>query len=108
MKIAELQPKGKVNLTAEVVDLGEVRTFNKFGKEGRVLNVTIKDESGQVTLTLWNEETDIVEKGCRVTIENGYASEYQGELQVSAGKFGSLKVENGSDDSSAQSEKTSG
>ena len=103
MKISELQPKGKAELTAEVVDLGEIRTFNKSGKEGRVLNAKIKDDSGEVTLTLWNDEVDKVKKGSKISLKNGYVSEYQGELQVSAGKFGTLEVNESEEPSESES-----
>ncbi len=93
MKISELKPRqGSVELTAEVVDVGEARTFNKFGKEGRVANAVIKDDSGKMTLSLWNEQAEKVKAGDKVTIKNGYVSEWQGEMQLTTGKFGTLEV----------------
>ncbi|MBI2664501.1 DNA-binding protein [Candidatus Woesearchaeota archaeon] len=93
MQISELQAgKGKVELTGEIAEVGEPRTFNKFGKEGRVANAVLKDDSGQIKLTLWNEQVDQVKQGDTVTIRNGYVSEWQGELQLSTGKFGTLET----------------
>ena len=92
-KISELQPKqGNVNLTADVTEISEPRTFSKFGNEGRVANAKIRDSSGEMTLTLWNDQVDQVKPNSRVTIKNGYVSEWQGELQISTGKFGTLEV----------------
>ena len=102
MKISELQARqGKVDLTADVVEVGEQRTFNKDGNEGRVANATIKDDSGQIKLTLWNEQVDQVKAGDKIEIKNGYVSEFQGELQLTSGKFGTLKVIKGDDSSSS-------
>ena len=95
MKISELQPRqGKVEIEAEVINKGEVRTFEKFGKEGRVCNAKIKDDSGEMTLSLWNEQVDQVNTGDKVKVGNGYVSEFKGEMQVSTGKFGTLEVIN--------------
>ena len=93
MNISELQAgQGKVDVTGQVTEIGEVRTFNKFGKDGRVANAKIKDDSGEMTLTLWNEQVDQVKVGSKVQITNGYVSEYKGEKQLSTGKFGKLEV----------------
>ncbi len=96
MKISEIQPKqGKIDVTGQITEKQDPRTFNKFGKEGRVCNATLKDDSGQVALTLWNEQVDQVNVGDTVTIKNGYAGEWQGEIQLSTGKFGTLEVSKG-------------
>jgi replication factor A1 len=92
-KINELQPRtGKVELTGTVTKVEESRTFEKFGKSGTVANAKIKDDTGEVTLTLWNEQVEQVKEGDVVVIHNGWVSEYRGELQLSTGKFGSLEV----------------
>jgi replication factor A1 len=95
MNIAELSPKqGNVNIIVEVVDVGEVREFVKFGRPGRVANATVKDESGQIMLTLWNEQIDQVKAGDKVKVTNGYVREWQGEKQLTTGRLGSLEVTN--------------
>ena len=95
MNIAELKPRqGTVNIEAEVVDVGEAREFDKFGRKGRVANATIKDESGEIKLTLWNDDIDKIKKGDKVKITNGYVNEFQGEKQLTAGKFGKLEIIN--------------
>ena len=93
MKISELEPKqGKVDIEAEVVSVEEPKTFNKFGKEGRVANATIKDDSGEIKLTLWNDDIDKVKAGSKIKITNGYVNEFQGEKQLTAGRLGKLEI----------------
>ncbi|MBU0535723.1 MAG: hypothetical protein KKE20_02070 [Nanoarchaeota archaeon] len=93
MNISELKPKqGKADITAEVVEKSEPREFNKFGKAGKVCNAKIKDDSGSISLTLWNEQVDQVKVGDKIQIQNGYVNEWQGEMQLSTGKFGTLEV----------------
>ena len=67
----------------------------KFGKPGRVCNAKVKDDSGEITLTLWNDDIDRVKIGDKVHIINGYVSEWQGEPQLTTGRFGKLEVVGG-------------
>ena len=93
MAITDLKPKqGNVEVMAEVVDIGEIREFQKFGKSGRVANATVRDATGEIKLTLWNEQIDQVKVGDKIHIKNGYVNEWQGEKQLSTGKFGTLEV----------------
>jgi ssDNA-binding replication factor A large subunit len=93
MPIKDLQPKqGNVEVEAVVVDKKEAREFNKFGKTGRVCNATIKDSTGKMALTLWNEQVDQVKVGDRIKVTNGYVNEWQGEMQLSTGRFGKIEV----------------
>jgi len=106
MKISELTARqGKVEVTGDIIEVGETRTFNKFGKEGRVANAILKDDSGQISLSLWNEQIDTVKPGSKVTIKNGYVNEWQGELQLTAGKFGTMEVAEGAPVEPAPEEK---
>lgn len=93
MEIKDLQPRqGKIDITVDITDKGDVREFDKFGKKGRVCNATAKDKTGEIKLSLWNEQVDQVSVGDKVKITNGYVSEFQGEKQLSTGKFGTLEV----------------
>jgi len=93
MNISELKPgTGNVNIEAEVVTKESEREINKYGRKLRVANVTIKDDSGSLSLVLWNEEIDKVKEGDKIKIENGYVNEWQGTPQLTLGKFGKLTV----------------
>ena len=93
MAIVDLTPKqGNVDLVIEIVSKEQVREFAKFGKTGRVCTAIAKDETGQIKLTLWNDDIDKVNVGDKVHITNGYVNEYQGEMQLTTGKFGKLEV----------------
>lgn len=93
MKISELKAgTGSVMVEAEVVSKDSEREVNKYGRKLRVANVTIKDDSGSMTLVLWNEQIDQVKAGDKIKIENGYVNEWQGATQLTLGKFGKLSV----------------
>jgi len=97
MKISEIKAGQSFDvITAQIVELSDVREFSKFGKSGKVLNAKVKDDSGECSLTLWNDQIDQVSSGDTVTIKNGFAKEWKGDLQISVGKFGSFEVGGGS------------
>jgi replication factor A1 len=103
MAVKDLEARqGNVNLTLEIVEKGDIREFEKFGKKGRVCNAVAKDATGSIKLTLWNDDIDKVNAGDTIKIENGWVGEWQGELQLSTGKFGKLAVVESNGDSSKE------
>lgn len=93
MQVKDLQSRqGNVNIEVEVKEVGDIREFQKFGKVGKVANATVSDKTGLIKLTLWNEDIDKVRVGDKIKISNGFVSEFQGEKQLSAGRFGKLTV----------------
>jgi replication factor A1 len=62
----------------------------RSGKEARVADSTLEDETGTVKLSLWNEQIDEVKVGDRVRIENGYTNTFRGDLQLNVGYYGRL------------------
>ena len=93
MAIKDLEIRqGNVDVVVDIVDVGEVREFEKFGRSGRVATAVAKDETGDIKLTLWNEQIDQVKAGDKVHITNGYVNEWQGEKQLTTGKMGKLEI----------------
>ncbi len=92
MKISELFVRqGSVNIEGTIKEIGEVRTFDKFGRQLRVADAVLEDESGSIKLTLWNDDIEKFKVGDKVSITNGYVGEFQGEKQLTSGKFGKLE-----------------
>ena len=92
-KISELNAgQSRVDVEAEVKSIEEPRSFNKFGRQISVANAIVSDGSGEIKLTLWNDEISKVQVGNKVKITNGFVNEFQGEKQLTAGKFGKLEV----------------
>jgi replication factor A1 len=83
---------GSVSLKAEIVDIESPREINKMGRALRVANATLKDETGTISLVLWNEAIDKVQVGNMVQIENGYVNTWQDKMQLTLGKFGKMNV----------------
>jgi len=95
LKINELRDgMRRVDLEAQVIQKSETREVrSRYTNETyRVADATMEDETGTVTLTLWNDQIDQVNVGDRVKIDNGYIKSFRGELQLNSGKYGSLTV----------------
>lgn len=93
VKISELNTgQGNAEITAEVISIEAPREFEKYGKKLRVANAKIKDDTGEIKLTLWNDDIEKVKEGMTLHITNGYCSEFKGEKQLTTGKFGKFEV----------------
>ena len=96
MKISELTIRqGNVDVEGTIKEMGEVKTFDKFGKELRVADAALEDDSGTIKLSLWNDDIDKFKQGDKVKITNGYVNEFQGEKQLTSGKFGKIEKADG-------------
>ena len=92
-KVSELRPGMNATIEGEVTAIEptrEVRT--KFGKLIRVANATVNDGSGEIIVTLWENDIDKVSIGDKITIDNGWVSEFKGSMQMTAGKQGKIII----------------
>jgi len=93
MKISELKAgQGKVDVEGIIKSKAEPRAFNKFGKDLRVANAVLSNDSGEIAMSLWNDDVDKVNVGDRVRVTNGYVSEFNGIKQLTSGKYGKLDI----------------
>jgi len=94
VKISEVRPGvGNVTIEGEIVAKEEPRdVVSKFGKRLRVCSATIQDDSGSMTLSLWNDDIEKVNVGDKVQIENGWVTEFKQQPQISAGKNGKITI----------------
>ncbi len=93
MKIAELRPDSKkIMLEAKVTEKADVRDVNTRFGAAKVCNCKIEDDSGEITLVLWDDQVDKLEEGDTVKLQNPYVREWNGQLQLNLGKFGKLLV----------------
>lgn len=95
MKVKEIKPMQAVDeLELEIISKEEPRQFASEKGSGTVCNAAAKDDSGEVKLTLWNEQCEQFNEGDKVKLTDGWCSLFKGQMQVSTGKKGKLeKVE---------------
>jgi replication factor A1 len=83
----------RVDAEGEIVEISDPRTVTlRTGGEARVADCMLKDDSGQIKLSLWDDQIDMVRQGSKVRVTNGYTNSFRGELRLNVGKFGRLEV----------------
>ncbi len=95
MKAADLRAETKVDVIELTIrEKGPAREFTaRSGSSGKVCDAKAVDADGQeLSVSLWNEEIDRVQVNARIRITNGWAREWRGNLQVSAGRYGKLEI----------------
>ncbi|MBU3906908.1 MAG: DUF2240 family protein [Nanoarchaeota archaeon] len=97
LKINELLPGMKrVNILGKVISLFPVREFNKNGRQGKVANLIVADETANIKVVLWDtNHIDLIEKGQMLAgsvVDIGNASMRENELHL--GSFSEMKLSN--------------
>ena len=88
MHVSDLKDKSPVDeLTLTIESVGDTRDTSF----GRVQSTIAKDDTGEVTLSLWNEQVGKYVVGNVVLLKNGWCKEFREQLQVSSGKFGTIE-----------------
>jgi replication factor A1 len=84
----------RVDVEAKIVEKSETREVRSRSRDEtyRVADAVIQDDTGTIKLTLWNEQIDQVNIGDTIRIENGYIRSFRGEIQLNAGRYGTLNV----------------
>ena len=59
-KISDIQGEMQVNVIARVVRISRIRTYNSNGREGQFITLDLKDDTGSISLTLWNKDVEII------------------------------------------------
>ncbi|MDD3042227.1 MAG: OB-fold nucleic acid binding domain-containing protein [Methanosarcinaceae archaeon] len=97
-KIADIKDgMGDLNIRGNVLEISDVRTFQrKDGTEGKVGNLLLGDETGNIRVTLWDEKTDFLNEadyGDTVEVINGYSREnaFSQKVELQIGNRGMIK-----------------
>lgn len=95
MKIQDLRNgMKKISIEAKVAEKSEPREVTSRFKDEtyKVATAIIADETGTIKLTLWNEQIDQVKVDDVIQVDNGYVTDFRGEIQLNVGKYGKLTI----------------
>ena len=94
MKVKELKDKAAVpEIVLKITAKDETRDVK--GGALKVCNFTGEDETGTVTVALWNNDIELVSIGNTIKITKGWSQVYNNSMQVSSGRFGKLEIVEG-------------
>ena len=83
----------KVSLKAEVLEIPKSKIVHtRYGTTACVSNALIRDETGSMKMSLWNQQINTVHKGDVIDVKNGTVAWFSGERQLRLGRSGSLSV----------------
>lgn len=93
MKIADVKPgMSNITLEAKVVEISEARDVQtKYGPRS-VADAIIEDDTGQVSMSLWEGQIKSVSVGDTVNVVGAYSTQFRDKLQLSIPKNGKLEV----------------
>ena len=82
-----------VEVEGEIIDVGTPREVSlRTGGQAKVADAILKDASGTIKLSLWDDQINQVSKGARVKVSNGYINQFKGEKQLNVGRYGKLDI----------------
>jgi len=90
-----------LKLSGRIVRIFETREFETKGRKGRVASLVLGDSSGTIRLTLWDDQTEIIEKlklGMAVETFGAYSRDNGiGGVEIRLGRRGGIKILEDSD-----------
>lgn len=91
MNVNQLKDKKSVDeITLKITSKEEPRDIR--GGSLKVCNATGEDDTGKVTIPLWNDDIERVNEGDTIKISKGWSQVYNGTMHLSSGKFGKIEV----------------
>ncbi|MEM4576726.1 MAG: OB-fold nucleic acid binding domain-containing protein [Candidatus Nezhaarchaeales archaeon] len=75
-----------------VVEKGKPKTVQTRYGPAQLTYAIIDDGTGQIKLNLWRDQIDMVNVGYKVRVENAFAKEFRGELELNVGSNGKIIV----------------
>jgi replication factor A1 len=93
MKINEIKRgMSNISLEAKVIDISETRDVQtRFGKRS-VADALLEDETGQISLSLWQDQINKVRVGDIVNITGAFVTEFREKLQLNIPRSGKILV----------------
>jgi replication factor A1 len=93
MKISEIK-SGMSNISAEgkIIDISDSRDVQtKYGKRN-VADAILEDSSGQINISLWEDQITSVAVGDRIVVTGAYVTEFRERLQLGVPRSGKIEV----------------
>jgi replication factor A1 len=93
MKISELRAgMSNVSLEAKVIDKSETKIVQtRYGKRS-VANAVLEDESGEIKISLWQDQIKKVNVGDKVSISGAFVTTFRDSLQLNIPRNGKIEI----------------
>ncbi len=94
MSISELKAgMNNLTLTAKVASVSSPRQIQtKFGGMTTMTEVQLQDETGNIRLPLWGQQSEGIEEGQNVELTGAFTKEFKGNVELGLGRSGKIRV----------------
>lgn len=81
-------------LRVRILNINEINTFTRTdGRDGRVRSIYVADETGEIQVSLWDDDTEIkFTKGSAIIIENPNITRQNTKLRLSIGNGSTIRA----------------
>ncbi len=93
MKVVELKDgHTNVDISGEIIEFGEPRSVvTRYGQETTVTHATLEDDTGNILLVLWGDQSAGLAKGAKIKLTGGYVKSWKGAKQLGVGRAGKIE-----------------
>jgi len=93
MKISDItRGMSNISIEAKVIDISEPRDVQtRFGKKN-VADAILEDETGQISLTLWEEKISSISVGDNIKVSGAFVTSFRDKLQLNIPRNGNIEV----------------
>lgn len=86
-----------IDIEARVLQAFQAKEYEKNSRKGKILNLIVGDETGEIRLSLWHNdakrfEEEKIEKGAKLLLKNCKVQEFNSNKQLSLDYNGSFEV----------------
>lgn len=98
-KISDLKDgMNGISLIVRAKQIFQPKNFEKDGKTGKLCSLIIDDDSGEMRLTIWNDDVDKlndlkIERGSTIILKGCYTKSFNDKLQLNLGRGGQLLLD---------------
>lgn len=104
MTVEELDPEADdVEITGTIKELPTPRAVSTRYGQKKIVTAVFEDDTGEIDLTLWEEEIEAIEEGAEVHITGAYVREWADDIQLNIGRDGNIEIA-GEEDEEADEE----
>ncbi len=90
--VAELEPQTVVDEIVIEIVAKKVESIETSRFSGTMARCTARDETGEITLSLWGDQVNEFQIGDTIRIVNGWTRQWQDEKIVTKGRGGSITL----------------
>jgi len=92
LDIRDLKPgMGNVDANVKVSDISELKQITTgAGVEHKIIELKVQDETGSITLVLWNDKIIPIKVGDMLEIKNSFVTSFKGDWRINVGKYGNV------------------